>query len=180
MVVPGALGRSHDPSCPMPVALRRPRADRGLPRRAAERSPGVAPADASTIETLVAEDDWVAHNVRHQGTHEGEFEGVAPTGKRVEFRTMVFNRFADGIVVEKLGVARPRKRPGAAPRRVVRHGQALLRLVRVGSGRRFSFHVHPNVLRVQLQPEGVRDSRRLLAGSSARSRVAHRTTKGLV
>jgi predicted ester cyclase len=51
----------------------------------------------TTIETLVAEDDWVAYNVRHQGTHEGEFEGVAPTGKHVEFRTMVFNRFADGM-----------------------------------------------------------------------------------
>ena len=58
----------------------------------------------TTIETLVAEDDWVAYHVRHQGTHEGEFEGVAPTGKRVDFRTMVFNRIADGIVVENWGV----------------------------------------------------------------------------
>ena len=54
----------------------------------------------TTIETLVAEDDWVAYNVRHEGTHEGEFEGVAPTGKRVGF----FNRFADGIVVENWGL----------------------------------------------------------------------------
>ena len=38
------------------------------------------------------------------GTHEGEFEGVAPTGKQVDFRTMVFNRFADGIVVENWGL----------------------------------------------------------------------------
>ena len=37
-------------------------------------------------------------------TREGEFEGVAPTGKRVEFRTMVFNRFADGVVVENWGL----------------------------------------------------------------------------
>ncbi len=58
----------------------------------------------TTIETLVAEDDWVAYNVRHQGTHQGEFEGVAPTDKHVEFRTMVFNRFADGIVVENWGL----------------------------------------------------------------------------
>jgi len=58
----------------------------------------------TTIETLVAEDDWVAYNVLHEGTHEGEFEGVAPTGKHVEFRTMVFNRFADGIVVENWGL----------------------------------------------------------------------------
>ena len=46
----------------------------------------------------------VAYDVRHQGTHQGEFEGIAPTGKRVEFRTMVFNRFADGIVVENWGL----------------------------------------------------------------------------
>ena len=58
----------------------------------------------TTIETLIAEDDWVAYHVRHQGTHEGEFEGVAPTRKRVDFRTMVFNRFADGIVVENWGL----------------------------------------------------------------------------
>jgi len=32
----------------------------------------------TTIETLVAEDDWVAYHVRHEGTHEGEFEAVAP------------------------------------------------------------------------------------------------------
>ena len=58
----------------------------------------------TTIETLVAEDDWVAYHVRHQGAHQGEFEGVAPTGKRVECRTMVFNRFAAGIVVENWGL----------------------------------------------------------------------------
>jgi predicted ester cyclase len=58
----------------------------------------------TTIETLVAEDDWVAYNVLHEGTHEGEFEGVAPTGRRVAFRTMVFNRFADGVVVENWGL----------------------------------------------------------------------------
>lgn len=27
----------------------------------------------TTIETLVAEDDWVAYHVRHGGTHKGEF-----------------------------------------------------------------------------------------------------------
>jgi predicted ester cyclase len=42
--------------------------------------------------------------VRHEGTHEGEFEGVAPTGRRIEFRTMVFNPFADGVVVENWGL----------------------------------------------------------------------------
>ena len=58
----------------------------------------------TTIETLVAEDDWVAFHLRHQGTHEGEFLGVAATGKRVDFRTMGFNRFSNGVVVENWGL----------------------------------------------------------------------------
>jgi predicted ester cyclase len=40
----------------------------------------------------------------NRGILDGEFEGVAPTGKRVDFRTMVFNRFAGGIVVENWGL----------------------------------------------------------------------------
>jgi predicted ester cyclase len=58
----------------------------------------------TTIENLVAEGDWVAFHLRHQGTHQGEFFGVAPTGKRVDFRTMGFNRFSNGVVVENWGL----------------------------------------------------------------------------
>jgi predicted ester cyclase len=58
----------------------------------------------TTIETLVAEDDWVAFHFRHQGTHEGEFLGIAATGKRVDFRTMGFTRFSNGVVVENWGL----------------------------------------------------------------------------
>ena len=58
----------------------------------------------TTIETLIAEDDWVAFHLRHQGTHEGEFLGIAATGKRVEFRTMGFTRFSNGVVVENWGL----------------------------------------------------------------------------
>ncbi len=58
----------------------------------------------TTIENLIAEDDWVAFHLRHQGTHEGEFLGVAATGRRVDFRSMVFNRFLNGVVVENWGL----------------------------------------------------------------------------
>jgi predicted ester cyclase len=58
----------------------------------------------TTIETLIAEDDWVAFHFRHVGTHEGEFLGVSATGKRIDFRTMGFNRFSNGIVVENWGL----------------------------------------------------------------------------
>jgi predicted ester cyclase len=62
------------------------------------------PGFHTTIETVVAEDDWVAFHLHHRGTHEGEFLGVPPTGRHVDFRTMIFNRFADGIVVENWGL----------------------------------------------------------------------------
>ena len=58
----------------------------------------------TTIENVVAEGDWVAFHLRHHGTHEGEFLGVPATGRRVEFRSMVFNRFSNGIVVENWGL----------------------------------------------------------------------------
>lgn len=58
----------------------------------------------TTIENVVAEGDWVAFHLRHQGTHEGEFLGLAPTGRHVDFRSMVFNRFVDGVVVENWGL----------------------------------------------------------------------------
>lgn len=58
----------------------------------------------TTIETLVAEDDWVAFHFRHRGTHLGEFLGVVATGRRVDFRTMGFERFSSGIVIENWGL----------------------------------------------------------------------------
>ena len=58
----------------------------------------------TTIENVIAEGDWVAFHLRHTGTHLGEFLGVPPTGRRVEFRSMVFNRFADGVVIENWGL----------------------------------------------------------------------------
>jgi predicted ester cyclase len=58
----------------------------------------------TTIVAIVAEDDWVAFHLRHQGTQEGEFLGFPPTGRDVDFRTMIFNRCSDGIVVENWGL----------------------------------------------------------------------------
>ena len=84
---------------------------------------GAFPDFHTTIETMIGEDDWVAVQLRHQGTHEGEFLGLAPTGKRVDFRSMIFNRFADGVVVENWGLhnharaleqLRPEERSGTA------------------------------------------------------------------
>jgi predicted ester cyclase len=58
----------------------------------------------TTIEQLLADGDWVAFRLRHCGTHRGEFLGVAPTGRQVEFTSLVFNRVTDRVVVENWGL----------------------------------------------------------------------------
>jgi len=57
-----------------------------------------------TIETQVAEGDWAVMRLTYQGTHLGPFMGVPPTGKKVEFRAITMNRYADGKSVENWGV----------------------------------------------------------------------------
>ena len=52
------------------------------------------------IEDLVAENDRVALRVISGGTHRGEFEGIAPTGQRVEFTGIVIYRIAAGRIAE--------------------------------------------------------------------------------
>jgi predicted ester cyclase len=58
----------------------------------------------TTIEQLIAEGDWVAHRMVHRGTHLGEFRGIAPTGRQVEFSSIVMNRFKDGVSIENWGL----------------------------------------------------------------------------
>jgi len=49
---------------------------------------------------MVAEDDRVAARFVETGTHKGEFFGVAPTGKSVNFTEIGILRIADGKIVE--------------------------------------------------------------------------------
>jgi predicted ester cyclase len=55
-----------------------------------------------SIEEQIAEGDKVVTRVTFHGTHDGEFEGILPTGKRVEFRGVAIDRIVDGKVVEML------------------------------------------------------------------------------
>lgn len=57
-----------------------------------------------SIETQVAEGDWVVMRLIYRGTHLGPFLGVPPTGKRVEFATIAMNRYSDGKSVENWGI----------------------------------------------------------------------------
>lgn len=55
------------------------------------------------VEKLVADDDHVAIAYTLSGTHEGDFNGVDPTGKKVTARGMQIGRFEDGRIVERWG-----------------------------------------------------------------------------
>ena len=54
-----------------------------------------------TLKDIIAEGDKVWHRFEVTGTHQGEFMGVAPTGKRVTWTGVDFWRILDGKVVEK-------------------------------------------------------------------------------
>lgn len=53
-----------------------------------------------TIEDLIAEGDRVVTRWAAHGTHEGEFQGFPPTGKRVKLTGIDIDRVAGGKVVE--------------------------------------------------------------------------------
>jgi steroid delta-isomerase-like uncharacterized protein len=57
-----------------------------------------------TIEDMVAEGDKVVMLNTYSGTHEGEFMGIAPTGKRFVQRQVHVMRFVDGKAVEHWGL----------------------------------------------------------------------------
>jgi steroid delta-isomerase-like uncharacterized protein len=53
-----------------------------------------------SIDDLIAEDDRVAIRYAGQATHQGEFRGVAATGKRFTYTGMMMIRVAGGKIVE--------------------------------------------------------------------------------
>ncbi|MCX4159892.1 MULTISPECIES: ester cyclase [Paraburkholderia] len=57
-----------------------------------------------SIETTVIEGDKCAASFVYEGTHEGIFFGVAPTGKKLRFTSCDIFRVADGLIVEHWGM----------------------------------------------------------------------------
>jgi predicted ester cyclase/ketosteroid isomerase-like protein len=57
-----------------------------------------------TIETQVADGDWVVSRCVFRGTHLGDLMGLPPTGKTVEFQTIAMNRYSNGKSVEEWGI----------------------------------------------------------------------------
>ena len=53
-----------------------------------------------TVEEIIAEGDKVAYRWTARGTHQGEYQGIAPTGKTVTSTGITIIRIVDGKVVE--------------------------------------------------------------------------------
>ncbi len=56
-----------------------------------------------TGEKLVADDDNIAIAYTLTGTHQGEFMGIAPTGRKISARGVQIARFENGKMVERWG-----------------------------------------------------------------------------
>lgn len=54
-------------------------------------------------QTMVADENSIAFAYTLTGTHKGDFNGVAPTGKRIEVRGLQIGRFENGQIVERWG-----------------------------------------------------------------------------
>jgi steroid delta-isomerase-like uncharacterized protein len=84
----------HDPSISEDV--------RGLQaaKRAAAEYRQAFPDLRVSVEDLIAEGDRVAARLRFRGTHLGELDGIAPTGRRVDCTGIVLSRIEGGKIAE--------------------------------------------------------------------------------
>ncbi len=57
-----------------------------------------------TIEDLIAEEDKVVSRNTVNGTHLGEYMGLAPTGKSIIYSEILICRFAGSRIAETWGV----------------------------------------------------------------------------
>lgn len=65
---------------------------------------GAFPDLLLTIEEMIAQGDALAQRYTGRGTHKGEFTGIAPTGKWVEFEGISAVRVREGRIVEYRGM----------------------------------------------------------------------------
>jgi predicted ester cyclase len=54
-----------------------------------------------TFEDQLAEGDKVVTHITITGTHQGDFQGIPPTGRPVAIKGLVIDRFADGKLAEQ-------------------------------------------------------------------------------
>jgi steroid delta-isomerase-like uncharacterized protein len=92
-VAPGYVG--HDPSEPEPI-----RGPQGF-RRQIEKYLTAFPDARITVDEQFAAGDRVASRWTGRGTHQGEIEGISPTGKEVTVTGLTFSRLEGGKLIEE-------------------------------------------------------------------------------
>ena len=61
------------------------------------------PDFSSTIQQIVAEEDWVVVREKMEGTQQGEFMGMSPTGKKFSVQAINMLKVVDNQIVERWG-----------------------------------------------------------------------------
>src|SRR5947207_11625530 len=85
---------------PLPIGMTGAQALKEVFRRLHRAYPDLHVA----IEDLIAEGDKVVSRNVVTGTHQGEYMGIAPTGKSVRYDEIFIFRFVDGRIAETWGV----------------------------------------------------------------------------
>ena len=83
----------HFPGTPQPITLEEL-------KQVAASEYAAFPDYYHTIEDIIAEGDKVAVRLTNRGTHTGEFMGIPPTGKKIEYGALFFGRVTNGKVAE--------------------------------------------------------------------------------
>jgi steroid delta-isomerase-like uncharacterized protein len=92
LVSPGFVG--HDSALPAPII-----GASGIKASAAAYRQAFPDLEISIAEQI-GEDDRVVTRWEASGTHEGDFFGVASTGKQVTVTGITVDRYADGLLIE--------------------------------------------------------------------------------
>ena len=58
-----------------------------------------------SMDDVIAEEDKVVFRSSWSGTHQGELQGIPPTGKKITVKTIVINRISDGKIIELWSIA---------------------------------------------------------------------------
>ena len=62
-----------------------------------------------TVDEMLASDEVIMSEWTVTGTHEAEFNGIPPTGRKIEFNTMATQRITDGKIQEEWGYYDPQE-----------------------------------------------------------------------
>jgi predicted ester cyclase len=90
------------PECPPEMEAHRPKLIDTFRQFATEMHTAFPDAHIE-VEDMIAEGDKVTARVTMSGTHQGEFQGIAPTGNRVRVRAIDIFRIANSKIVEHWG-----------------------------------------------------------------------------